>query len=281
MTAVGVRYASVMTVSVCVLTATAGPIRAQDITFGPTVAIHSRGHAGADGPMFDSKSRSRSANGAVDISGSRRVPGDRGGAAGRRAEIPGDMQAYAAMAHPSVVAHRAAAGERDAQERLATEARISDARREVADLTRPLAAALSAGRPLAGRPGTMVPSYRRGAVRGSRGSGQAPDIGGLLGAFADQVALYREGRENRRMNEALDEFARGISVGTVVQVKILFVNGEYRSVYPADRQVWLGDGFEEVGPFTIKGTKSAGGGCGGSRPGPVDARPGAALRSCR
>ena len=271
MTVVGVRYMFVMSVSACVLAVTADPICAQDveITFGPTEITYSRGRAGANGPIFDR------ANG-VDISGGPgRGSGDRGGAGGGQVEIPRDMQAYAPTAHPTVVAHRDVMAERAAQQQSATEAHISAARQAVADLAGPLATAFHGSRTLASR--TIVPSYRRGR---SRGSGEAPDIGGLLGAIADQVTLYRAGRENRRMNEALDEFASGIPVGTVVQVKILFVNGEYRSVYPADRQVWLGDGFEEVGPFTIKGTKSAGGGCGGANAGSVDARPGAALRSC-
>ena len=204
-----------------------------------------------------------------------RVGGSSRGAGSGPVRISGDMQAYAPMAHPTVVAQRDAMAERVAKQTIATEARINVARQTVAELAGPLAAAFDGSRALAGR--TIVPSYRRGRLRGS---GEAPDIGGLLGAIADQLSLYRGGRENRRMNEALDDFARSIPIGTVVQVKVLFVNREYRSVYPAARQVWLGDGFMELGPFTIIGTQPPSG-CGGANAGPVNGRPGRALLSCR
>ena len=199
-TVVGVRCAFVMSISACVLAVTADPIRAQvgHVSLVGTMEItYSRGRAGADGPIFGSDSP-RSTSGGVDISGG---PGrgsrDRG-AGGGPVRIPGDMQAYAPIAHPSVVAHRDAIVEREAQQKTATETRINVARQAVADVAGPLAAALAGSRTLASRPGTIVPSYRRGR---SRGSVEAPDGAG----GAPDVRLLPSARNRRLASTELSE----------------------------------------------------------------------------
>ena len=237
--AISVHRVLVVAMVACAWGVMANSVHAQEVTLGPTTVINPNGVTNGTGSSFEFRGGNQR-----DGSG-----GYRNGRDGRRGgvTIPPDMQRYAAMHHPAVIAHRESVRERLRTQTVEAQSQLADAQRVVEDLTGSLLSAFTA---VGTRDGQDTSATDKRLAPGAREPASLTRIAPVLYGIAQLERVFRssaelEGRrrEVQRMHDAIAQLAATVPVGRQVNYVAAFVNGVFShvsiarggpAIYPAD-----------------------------------------------